>query len=128
MEAVDVSVKYGATMSQENRLPTGRGIPRDEISATQLFAVLAHERRQQVLAYLSRRTGAVLLGDLAAYLASGENNASTASLERVLIDLHHSHLPLMRERGVLEYDVDSRLVSLNCPPDTLRPFLDLVES
>lgn len=107
------------------RIPDDVDVRSGEITPTQLFTVFAHERRQHALAYLSQRPAAVLLGDLAEYIAIAEEDLSQEWRERIRIDLYHSHLRLLSDLGLARLDPETDLVSLTVDRDVLVPYLDL---
>lgn len=78
------------------------------IAPDEQFRVLAAEPRRVVLDVLDG-DGPVDLLDLAG--AVGDARNGDAADDRVALSLHHHHLPLMDEVGVLEYDPERRTVS-----------------
>jgi hypothetical protein len=62
------------------------------------------------------------LENLAAAIARHETDGDVIdekAIEQVAITLHHTHLPMMGELGVIDYDPDSTIVE-SCPrrPDS----------
>ncbi|WP_238593266.1 DUF7344 domain-containing protein [Natronobacterium lacisalsi] len=112
-------------MTPQARTPDDTDTGTDEIPSTTLFAMFANERRQQILAYLIRRPGDVLLGDLAEYIAINEGNATQEWYERICTDLYHSHLPQMRDCGLVTYDLETEAISLSVERGVLSPYLEL---
>lgn len=90
--------------------------------------MFGHERRQRILTYLSQRPGAVLVGDLAEYIAIAEGNPTTDWYERICTDLHHSQLPNMEDAGVLSYDQKHERISLTVNRQILAPYIELTDS
>ncbi|SFC69897.1 hypothetical protein SAMN05444422_11547 [Halobiforma haloterrestris] len=115
-------------MTPQARTPDDTDPGTDEIPPTTLFAMFANERRQQILAYLTRRPGDVLLGDLAEYIAINEGNATQEWYERICTDLYHSHLPQMRACGLVTYDLETEAISLSVERGVLAPYLELTTS
>lgn len=75
--------------------------------------LLADERRRLAIEVLSGRTVFVELGELAAEIAALEERATppTEGASRdVEIDLHHIHLPMLEEAGLLDYDSELQVV------------------
>lgn len=69
--------------------------------------LLAAERRRAVLDVLSNRPTPVALEDLVAAIVAREDDPTVPDGElekRVAISLHHNHLPLMTDLGVIDYD------------------------
>ncbi|EMA42249.1 DUF7344 domain-containing protein [Halobiforma nitratireducens] len=115
-------------MTPQARIPDDTDTDPDEIPPTRLFAVFADERRQRILTYLTQRPGAVLVGDIAEYIAIAEGNPTEEWYERISTDLYHSHLPRMRDCGLLTYDLETESVSLTVERTVLTPYLDLTTS
>ena len=93
-----------------------------DLSTSDHHKVLAGERRRVALDVLSDRSTPVDLEDLAVAIARRETDADVVdeeTVEQVAITLHHTHLPMMGELGVIDYDPDSTVVE-SCPgrPDS----------
>lgn len=83
--------------------------PVPEIGIDELLSVLANRRRRLVIRELSDRVESVQLGDLAEQIAAREYNCDVADVEsvqrkRVYVSLYQTHLELMEEVGLLQYD------------------------
>lgn len=68
--------------------------------------MLASERRRVVLDVLAGRSTPVDLEELATDVATREIDGETPRVdvvEQVAIALHHNHLPMLTDLGVLEY-------------------------
>jgi hypothetical protein len=88
------------------------------LSTSDRHRVLAARHRRRVLDALAERTTPVDLETLAAAVAAREEGgADEETVAQVSISLHHTHLPLMADVGVVDYDPDATLVeSLSrCP-------------
>lgn len=83
-----------------------------------LFEALAHRYRRFVLVYLHGADSPVSPRTLAEAIAARVDETSG---ERVLLLLHHTHLPKLAAAGCVEYDDDVRLA------DAARPALDLLD-
>lgn len=97
----------------------------DALSATDIFALLADDRRRNVLHYLSQQVGTVSLGELAEQLAIWEGNPTYDHYERILTSLNHSHLPKLVDGGLVHYEVEQETVSGLDALESVRPYLDL---
>lgn len=93
--------------------------------ASTIFSLLADDRRRVVLHYLSRRVGAVPLGDVAERIALREDDLSRDRYERILTGLFHVHVPKLTDAGIVRFDEYEETVELLPPADAVRPFLDL---
>lgn len=102
------------TMSQSPNAATDRGSV--ELSESDRHLLLAVERRRVALDVLTNGSTPIFLDDLAVAVAEREANecvASEENVERVAVSLHHNHLPMMEDFGVVDYDPDERLVIRN---------------
>ena len=93
---------------------------------TTLFELLANDRRRYVLHYLSQMIGAVSLDDLIEQVARWEDDPTRDRRERILTDLHHTHLPKLTDAGVVRYDLEQETVELLATANALRDHLQLV--
>ena len=81
-----------------------RTVPLTENEYHRLFWA---ERRRLTIDILEGVTGSMGLDELAAMVAEREDGIDTAdenAIGHVAIDLHHVHLPLLADLGVLDYD------------------------
>jgi hypothetical protein len=94
------------------RPSAGREEPRlDE----RIRLVLVDPQRRQLLRVLCRR-GPVRVAALASLLATTEGVRNSQDRHRELfLDLHHDHLPTLRETGLVEYDGETGELSLAVP-------------
>lgn len=87
----------------------------DGISESERHRLLKSERRRVVLAVLDEQAAVIERQCLAAKVAAHETGADSPSeeaVDRVEVSLHHAHLPLMDDLGVLNYHPDSDTVAL----------------
>lgn len=112
-------------MIPEARGPNRFDDERGEIPPTELFAAFAHDRRQRAVAYLAGNPAAIPLGDLAEYIALAEGRPTYERYERVLTALAHTHLPRLREVGLVSYDAVDETVELVVPRSVVAPYLEL---
>jgi hypothetical protein len=84
--------------------------------------LLSSARRRHTLDALATLTLPVALEDLAAAVAAREADQPAGAgepAERVAVSLHHVHLPLLDDRGVLDYDrATTRVVAFPAAPDS----------
>ncbi len=80
------------------------------------YRLLASQRRRLVLEHLAGRTDPVDLTALASAIASRERDleVNDERIERVAISLHHVHLPMLSQFGLLEYDAGATRIG-SCP-------------
>lgn len=101
--------------------------PTDQASDTGLtesefHRVLADGRRRVALSLLSNRSMPMDLGELAeAMVARGDTDRGPRDedVDRVAITLHHQHLPVLTEAGVIRYDPASRRIEAIDPTSDL---------
>jgi len=96
-----------------------------------LFRVLSHPHRRVVLYYL-REHETASLDALAACVTGWDESGPGAATstnpvdyERVRIQLHHTHLPMLADAGFVTYDVADEEVTLG---DLLPPVEDVVST
>ncbi|MFC7132704.1 MULTISPECIES: DUF7344 domain-containing protein [Salinibaculum] len=85
----------------------------EDLPTSDRHKLLAAECRRAVLDILTERAGPVDLEELAVAIAAreaAEDAVNEKTVERVAIGLHHNHLPLMAEFGVIDYDPEATLV------------------
>lgn len=78
-----------------------------EVTEDERHRLLAASRRRAILDVLDEQSSSGL-GELAAAVAAREG---VDDVERVAVSLHHTHLPLMADLGVLSYDPDHKRVT-----------------
>lgn len=93
-------------MSQSTEGTDGAAVV--DLSADERYDLLAAERRRLVVDALAERSAPVALDDLAEAVAEREADESAA--QRVAVSLHHVHLPLMADLGILDYDTGANRV------------------
>ncbi|MCU4801811.1 hypothetical protein OB920_15640 [Halobacteria archaeon HArc-gm2] len=97
----------------------------DDLAASEIFPLLASDRRRDVLHYLTRQVGSISLGELAEQIAIWEDDPTFDQYERILTSLHHTHLPYLVEGGLVQYDSDQETVDGLDAIESVRPYLDL---
>lgn len=93
------------------------------------FAAFANYRRRCVLHYL-REEGRASLGGIARQIAAWERAYRSGGvfaelLDRIEIELSHTHLPRLCDVNLVEYDRRSSIVVYRDPPDIIGALLDL---
>lgn len=92
------------------------------LSESEWHQLLTSKRRRLALDFLTDRTAPVDLEELVAEIATREDDVDATdeeAIKRVMLSLHHVHLPMAAELGVIDYDRDAGRVEA-CPsnPDT----------
>lgn len=94
----------------------------NELDASDRHRLLANERRQTIIAALGDVYGIseTTLGELASDVERWERVRTDSDVPKadVLGSLHHVHLPLLDELGVVEYDPESKRIVIDraAPP------------
>lgn len=85
-----------------------------ELTDDEYYRLLDSRRRRVLLSVLAERDDSVSVGELARRVAEAESEddtlASVDTASDIRIDLHHVHLPLLDDCGVVEYDWTARRV------------------
>lgn len=93
-----------------------------------IFDDLAHGRRRIILSALKDHGEAISCTDLAKEVVTrerdAENDHPTDVTEDVLAELHHVHLPKLRQTGLVTYETDGRTVSYEGHPQLEDEWLD----
>jgi len=81
------------------------------LSHDSLYRSLAHQRRRHLLRYLQTAEESVIkLDTLVEDIVQKESDSLTSDKESIRIDLYHVHLPLLNEKGVIDFDHRSETV------------------
>lgn len=84
-----------------------------DLTESERHGLLASERRRSILDALEGRSVSIELDDLAAELAARDEHLDPTDPEgvrRLKAELHHVHLPMLSDSGVLDYDSVSRRI------------------
>ncbi|MFP9192484.1 DUF7344 domain-containing protein [Natronosalvus vescus] len=99
------------------------------LSQAELFDVFSNARRRQTVQYLKRQQGTCDLAPLVEQVAAWENEISTddvtrAQRRRVYISLYQTHLPMLEDHGIVNWDPDAHRIELVPNEETFEPYLD----
>lgn len=97
----------------------------DDLTAAEIFPLLASSRRRHVLHLLSYHTRAMPLGEIAEQIALSEDNPTRDHYERILTDLYHNHLSKLVDGNLVHYDPEQETVTGLDAMECVRPYLDL---
>lgn len=98
----------------------------DRLDLDEIFDVLKIERRRYVLRYLHLADHDVTVGELAEALAeraSGNGTYTHRDRKRMYVSLYQSHLPKLRQAGVVEWDDRGGDVRLTAVFGQFEPYL-----
>jgi hypothetical protein len=96
-----------------------------EHAVSAVFKILSHHRRRVAIQYLATQAGTTSVSDLADQIALLEGEHTRDRYERICTSLVHSHLPLLADAGVIEYDTNREVVELRDRATDILPYLDL---
>ncbi|USZ73436.1 DUF7344 domain-containing protein [Natronosalvus halobius] len=99
------------------------------LTQAELFDVFSNARRRQTVQYLKRHHGACDLAPLVEQVAAWENDTTTddvtrAQRRRVYISLYQTHLPMLEDHGIVDWDPDAHRIELLPNEETFEPYLD----
>ncbi|MDS0297591.1 permease [Halogeometricum sp. S1BR25-6] len=114
---------------QTSAPPSESGSALDSPPQDACYDVLADRRRRYAVESLGECQTPMAVADLADEVAAREHAAPLADVsdeerERVLISLHHLHLPKLADWEVVEYARERGNVSLTPEGERVRAFLD----
>jgi len=122
---------HNAFLGGNERSDAPGGRPLQVGKSTQVFELLAHERRRKTIQVLEDECGTTLdREELAQRVATVEapGDAPTDRLvRRVELSLHHKHLPMLDEHGVVDYDPQSGLTTYDPQPELQQRVQAIVE-
>ena len=76
------------------------------LSVEERYTLLADPHRQRVIECLDRSSDELGIETLADRIAD-----RTDDRDRILLSLHHNHLPRLDDHGIIEYDHETKTVS-----------------
>lgn len=100
----------------------------DTPHTTDPFEALSHRYRRVALYYLREHESASVatLAELVTgWVESGPDPPDPVDHDRVLADLHHRHLPVLAEAGLVDYDREERAVRLAEPSATAAHLIEI---
>ncbi|WP_137291569.1 DUF7344 domain-containing protein [Natronorubrum halophilum] len=100
-----------------------------ELTQAELFDVFSNARRRRTVQYLKRRGGNCDLAPLVEQVAAWENetepdDVTRTQRRRVYISLYQTHLPMLQEHGIVDWDPDDHAIELLPGEDVFEPYLD----
>ena len=101
----------------------------EELAQADLFDVFSNARRRMAVRFLTERRGSCDLAPLVEQVASWENDVDTDEVtrvqrRRVYISLYQTHLPMLDEYGIVDWDADAHRIELLHNGATFEPYLD----
>ena len=104
----------------------------DELSEDDLFEILSNSRRRYALHALSSNDEEWEIGRLAEQVAAWEYDVAVEEVsyeerKRVYTALQQSHLPMMDEAGILEFNKDRGLVEPTASLNDIEVYMEVVQ-
>ena len=104
-------------------------MPDHELTQAELFDVFSNARRRRTVQYLKRQGGACDLAPLVERVAARENDVDPDDVtrtqrRRVYISLYQTHLPMLEDHGIVDWDPDDHTIELLPHEDVFEPYLD----
>lgn len=92
------------------------------------YRSLADRRRRFVLSYLVDTDGrSVAFEELVDAAVRAETDSLAPDRRSVAVALHHTHLPMLADRGLVEYDRNRGVVTTTDRTQQVVPYLSMVE-
>lgn len=100
-----------------------------ELTQAKLFDVFSNARRRRTVQFLKRQGGSCDLAPLVEQVAAWENDTDPDDVtrtqrRRVYISLYQTHLPMLEDHGIVDWDPDGHEIELLPSEDRFEPYLD----
>ncbi|GAB3664545.1 DUF7344 domain-containing protein [Halopiger thermotolerans] len=100
-----------------------------ELTQAELFDVFSNARRRRTVQYLKRQGGTCDLAPLVEQVAAWENDTDPDDVtrtqrRRVYISLYQTHLPMLEDHGIVDWDPDGHEIELLPDEEVFEPYLD----
>ncbi|ELZ00616.1 DUF7344 domain-containing protein [Natrialba asiatica] len=100
-----------------------------EFTQAELFDVFSNARRRRAVQYLKRQGSTCDLAPLVEQVAAWENDTDPDDVtrtqrRRVYISLYQTHLPMLEDHGIVDWDPDSHSITLLPSDELFEPYLD----
>ncbi|WP_049923621.1 DUF7344 domain-containing protein [Halopiger djelfimassiliensis] len=100
-----------------------------DLTQAELFDVFSNARRRRTVQYLKQQRGSCDLAPLVEQVAAWENDTDPDDVtrtqrRRVYISLYQTHLPMLEEHGIVDWDPDSHTIELLPDEEVFEPYLD----
>ena len=99
------------------------------LTQAELFDVFSNARRRRTVQFLKRQHGSCDLTPLVEQVAAWENDTSPnqvtrAQRRRVYISLYQTHLPMLEDHGIIDWDADGHRIELLPGEEAFDPYLE----
>ena len=98
----------------------------------EILSTLSNTQRRRIISYLQNE-GPASKSEISHQLVAWEHDSppsevSDNAVKKVKVDLHHKHLPELKDAGLVEYDRRSEMVLVRDLPELAELCLDHCES
>ncbi|WP_254864824.1 DUF7344 domain-containing protein [Halovivax gelatinilyticus] len=99
-----------------------------ELTRAKLFDVFSNARRRMAVRFLTEQNGTCDLTPLVEYVAAEENDVTRddvtrAQRRRVYISLYQTHLPMLDEHEIIEWEPEAHRIELLMDEHRFEPYL-----
>lgn len=100
-----------------------------DLSQAELFDVFSNARRRMAVRYLTGRNGTCDLTPLVEQVAAWENGVAPeevtrAQRRRVYISLYQTHLPMLEDHGIIDWNPEDHRIELRQDARRFEPYLE----
>lgn len=99
-----------------------------ELTQAELFDIFSNARRRQTVQFLNRQHGSCDLAPLVEQVAAWENDTHVDDVtrtqrRRVYISLYQTHLPMLEDHGIIDWDPEAHRIELEADFELFEPYL-----
>lgn len=99
-----------------------------EFTQAELFDVFSNARRRRTVQFLKQRHGSCDLSSLVEQVAAWENETDPETVtrtqrRRVYISLYQTHLPMLEDHGIVDWDSENHAIELLPNEETFEPYI-----
>jgi hypothetical protein len=101
----------------------------DRLDETVVYEILSSDRRRHTINYLRASDEGVEVNDIAEYIAekeTGESPPPKDARKTVYVSLHQTHLPKMDDLDIVNYDTDTKEVTLSDSFQDVAVYMEVV--
>ena len=100
-----------------------------QLTQAELFDVFSNARRRRTVQFLKRQGGSCDLAPLVERVAAWENETTPEEVtrtqrRRVYISLYQTHLPMLEDHGIVDWNPDDHTIELLPSKGLFEPYLD----
>jgi DNA-binding transcriptional ArsR family regulator len=101
-----------------------------QISTETALRLLAKQQRRQILRRMAETSGGTSVEELAIHLGETDSTRSNGGelLDSNAVQLHHVHLPMLADAGVLTYDTTQGVVGRGHAFQTVVSLLEVIDT